>query len=88
MTGRNVCRRHCMELVSLGEDFFIISLWRNQGSLTEREGSEAGLLNKCSCLARVFSVTKFIIVKDMILVTLCCATQVRLRCSTKPTLYN
>ncbi len=35
---------------------------------------EAGLLNKSSCLARALGVTKFIIIKDMILGTLCCAT--------------
>ncbi len=32
---------------------------------------EADLLNKCSCLAPALGVTKFIIVKDMIWVTLC-----------------
>jgi hypothetical protein len=31
------------------------------------------LLNKGSCLAHALGVTKFILVKDMILVTLCCA---------------
>ncbi len=46
--------------------------------------SEAGLLNKSSCLAPALGVTKFIIVINMILVTLCCATKVRLSCSTNP----
>jgi len=36
----------------------------------------AGLLNKSSCLAPALGVTKLIIVLDMILVTLCCASQV------------
>jgi hypothetical protein len=36
--------------------------------------AEASSLNKSSCLARALGVTKFIIVTDMILVTLCCAT--------------
>ncbi len=40
-----------------------------------------GLLNIRSCLAPTLGVTKFINVKDMILVTLCCVTEVRLRCS-------
>jgi hypothetical protein len=35
---------------------------------------EAGLLNKRSCLAPTLSVTKVIIVTDIIWVTLCCAT--------------
>jgi hypothetical protein len=35
---------------------------------------EAGLLTKGSCLARASGVTKFIEIRDMILVTLCCAT--------------
>jgi hypothetical protein len=35
---------------------------------------EAGLLNKSLCLAPTLGVTKFIIVEDKILVTLCCAT--------------
>ncbi len=47
---------------------------------------EAGLLNKSSCLAPTLGVTKFIIVKGMILVTLCCATQVALSCLTNPPL--
>jgi hypothetical protein len=34
----------------------------------------AGLLNKSSCLARALGVTKFMIVKDIILVTLSCGT--------------
>ncbi len=42
--------------------------------LFNKLASEAGLLNKCSCLARALGVTKFIIVSDMILVTLCCPT--------------
>ncbi len=46
----------------------------------------AGLLNKSSCLAPTLGVTKFIIVTDMNWVTLCCATEVRLRCSTNPPL--
>ncbi len=36
--------------------------------------AEASLLNKGSCFARALGVTKFIIVRDMHLVTLCCAT--------------
>jgi hypothetical protein len=35
---------------------------------------EAGSLNKSSCLAPALGVAKCIIVIDMILVTLCCAT--------------
>ncbi len=35
---------------------------------------ETCLLNKCSCLARALSVTKFTYMRDMILVTLCCGT--------------
>jgi hypothetical protein len=42
--------------------------------LTEGEVSEAGSLNKISCLAPALGVAMFIIVADMILVTLCCAT--------------
>jgi hypothetical protein len=38
--------------------------------------SEAGLLNKSSCLARTLGVTKFIMVIAMDSVTLCCATYV------------
>jgi hypothetical protein len=34
--------------------------------------AEAGSLNKCSRLARALGVTKFINMRDMILVTLCC----------------
>ncbi len=36
-----------------------------------------------SCLAHDFGVTKFIFATDIILVTLCCATKVQLRCSAK-----
>jgi hypothetical protein len=36
--------------------------------------AEAGLLNKSSRLVPALGVTKFIIVTNMILVTLCCAT--------------
>ncbi len=39
-----------------------------------KEKSEAGLLNKSFRLAPALGVTKFIIVTDMILVTLCYAT--------------
>ncbi len=49
---------------------------------------EAGLLNKCSCLARALGLTKFTTMRDMILVTLCCATKVRLECLTKPPLAS
>jgi hypothetical protein len=35
--------------------------------------SEAGMLNKSSCIAPSLGVTKFIIVKDIIFVTLCYA---------------
>jgi len=48
--------------------------------------SEVGLLNKSSCLAPALGMTKFINVTNMILVKLCCATQVRRRCSTNPPL--
>ncbi len=44
-------------------------------------------LNKISCLAPALGVTKVTIVKDTILVTLCCDTQVRLRCSANQPLY-
>ncbi len=37
-------------------------------------GFKAGVLNKGSCLARALGVTKFINMRDMILVTLRCAT--------------
>ncbi len=50
------------------------------------QAPEAGLLNQSSCLAPALGVTKVIIVRDMILVTLCCATYVGLRCSTNPPL--
>ncbi len=43
--------------------------------------AEAGLWNKSLCFAPTLGVTKFIIVKDIISVTLCCAAQVQLRCS-------
>jgi hypothetical protein len=46
--------------------------------------AEAGSLNKSSGLAPALGVTKFINMRDIILVTLCCATKVRLRCSTNP----
>ncbi len=39
------------------------------------ECSEAGLLNECSCLARTLGVTKFTNMRDMFMVTLCCATK-------------
>ncbi len=42
--------------------------------LINKPTSEAGLLNRGSCLARALGVTKFINKRDMILVTLCCAT--------------
>ncbi len=49
--------------------------------------SEAGSLNKGSCLAPpALGVTKFKTARYMILVTLCCATYVQLRCSTNPPL--
>jgi len=38
--------------------------------------TEAGLLNNSSSLAPTLGVTKFIIVKGMILVLQCCATKV------------
>ena len=37
-------------------------------------GPEAGLLNKCLCLAAALGVTKFIAIIAMNSVTLCCAT--------------
>ncbi len=40
----------------------------------EPEQSEAGSLNKCSCLAPALDLTNFKNTRDMILVTLCCAT--------------
>jgi hypothetical protein len=36
--------------------------------------SEAGLLNECLCIAQALGVTKFINVRDMILITLYGAT--------------
>jgi len=39
-----------------------------------KPASEARLLNKSSCLTPSLGVTKFIIVTNMIWVTLCCAT--------------
>ncbi len=36
--------------------------------------AEGSLLNKSSCLARALDVTKFITIRDMVLVALCCAT--------------
>jgi len=36
--------------------------------------TEVSLLNKSSCLASALGVPKFIFARDMILVTLCCAT--------------
>ena len=42
--------------------------------LYNKLASEVGLLNKSSCLAPTLGVNKFIIVTDVILVTLCCAT--------------
>jgi len=38
-------------------------------------GEEAGLLSKSFCLAPALDATKFTIVTDMILVTLCSATE-------------
>jgi hypothetical protein len=38
--------------------------------LFNKPTSEAGLLNKSSCLAPALGVTKFLIVTDMILITL------------------
>ncbi len=49
--------------------------------------TEASLLNKSSCSAPPVSVTKFTNVRDKILVTLCCADQVRLECLTNPPLF-
>jgi hypothetical protein len=40
----------------------------------DAQQTEAGLLNKSSCLAPALDVIKFIIDTDMIWVTLCCAT--------------
>jgi hypothetical protein len=39
-----------------------------------RKLSVASLLNKCSCLARALGVANFTNMRDIILVTLCCAT--------------
>jgi len=41
---------------------------------SERQTPEAGLLNKSSCSARALGVTKFMNMRNMILVTLCHAT--------------
>jgi len=49
--------------------------------------SDLGLLNKNSRLAAALGVTKFTTVIAMNLVTLCCATKVRLR-STNPPLVT
>jgi hypothetical protein len=46
--------------------------------LFNKQASEAGLLNKSSCLARTLGVTKFMNIRDMIWVALCCATEVKL----------
>jgi hypothetical protein len=46
--------------------------------------SEAGLMNKSSCLARTLGATTIIMVIAVDSVTLCCATYVGLRCSTNP----
>jgi len=43
-----------------------------------------GLLNKSSSLAAALGVAELTNVRDRILVTLCCATEVQLRCSTNP----
>ncbi len=40
----------------------------------DKPTSEAGWLNKGSFLAQALGVAKFIIVTDMIWLTLCCAT--------------
>jgi hypothetical protein len=48
--------------------------------------SEAGLLNKGSCLARTLGVTKFMNMRNMILVTLVVLLKVRLTYSTNPPL--
>jgi hypothetical protein len=42
--------------------------------LFNKLASEPGLLNKGSYLARALGVTKFMNERDIILVTLCCAT--------------
>ncbi len=42
--------------------------------LTQLDETEVGLLNNGSCLAPALGMTKFIIVKDVSLVTLCCVT--------------
>jgi hypothetical protein len=39
--------------------------------MTNKLASEAGSLNKSSCLAPTLGVTKFTTARDMILVTLC-----------------
>ncbi len=44
------------------------------GSETKIKVAKVSLLNKSSSLAPTLCVTKFVDVKDMILVTLCCAT--------------
>ncbi len=43
--------------------------------LFSKPTTEASLLNKSSSLAPALGVTKFMIVTDMLLVRLCCATQ-------------
>ncbi len=54
--------------------------------LRTRPGAEASLLNEGSCLARALGVTKLINMRVIILVTRCCATEVRPRRSTNPPL--
>jgi hypothetical protein len=42
--------------------------------LFNKPTAEASLLNKSSCLVAALGVTKFTKLRDVILVTLCCAT--------------
>jgi hypothetical protein len=42
--------------------------------LFNEPATEAGSLNKSSCSAPALGVTKFSVIKDIILVTLCCDT--------------
>jgi hypothetical protein len=59
-------------------------VWKHITTVLSINQSDAGLLNKSSCLAQAFGISKFIIVRYAIWATLCCVTQVGLGCSTNP----
>jgi hypothetical protein len=72
-------RLRCSTNPPLGWTFDIVSLVTPKAGAKHelsfnQSASEAGLLNKCSSLAPALGVTKFRIMRDMILITLCCAT--------------